>query len=187
MSHCRRSSLVGFALTLAGWLLAPPPALSAQEAARVEALDIDFGVTDILLGVESLDSSVADVESATVVQTTLAADVLFAFNQADLTPAATATLAQVANDIKARAKGEVRIDGYTDAVGDDAYNLDLSRRRAASVQAALQPLLAGAPITLQVTGHGKADPVAANTKPDGKDDPVGRAKNRRVTVGFEKR
>ena len=184
--------MVGFALTLAAlaalaWWLVPPPALSAQSTPVAEALDIDFGVTDILVGVESLDSSVADVQSATTVQTTLAADVFFAFNQADLTPVAATTLAQVADDIKARAQGEVRIDGYTDAVGDDAYNIDLSRRRAASVQAALQPLLAGTPVTLQVAGHGEADPVASNKKPDGSDDPIGRAKNRRVTIGFQKR
>ena len=191
MSRCRRRlgwnrSLAGLAGPLAWLTLFTGPAMAQSDAAP-QALDIDFGVTDILTGVESLDGSVADLESATQVQTTLAADVFFAFNQADLTPAAGATLAQVAADIKARAKGEVRIDGYTDAVGDDAYNLDLSRRRAASVQAALQPLLAGAPVDLRVTGHGEANPVAANTKPDGSDDPIGRAKNRRVTIGFEKR
>jgi outer membrane protein OmpA-like peptidoglycan-associated protein len=173
-------------VALAGVLLASVPAAS-QSDVTPQALDINFGIVDILVGVESLDSSVADVESATQVETTLAADVLFAFNQANLTPAAAATLAQVANDVKARAKGEVRIDGYTDAVGDDAYNLDLSRRRAASVQAALQPLLAGAPVTLRVTGHGEANPVAPNNNPDGSDNPGGRAKNRRVTIGFEKR
>lgn len=143
------------------WWCGTAPALLGQSDLAPEALDIDFGVVDILVGVESLDSSVADVESATAVQTTLAADVLFAFNRADLTPVASATLAQVANDIKNRAKGVVRIDGYTDSVGDDAYNLDLSRRRAAAVQTALQPLLAGAPVTLQVNGRVRPTPWPA--------------------------
>lgn len=169
------------------WWCGTAPALLGQSDLAPEALDIDFGVVDILVGVESLDSSVADVESATAVQTTLAADVLLAFNRADLTPVASATLAQVANDIKNRAKGVVRIDGYTDSVGDDAYNLDLSRRRAAAVQTALQPLLAGAPVTLQVNGHGEANPVAGNTKPDGSDDPAGGPRTAGLTIGFDKR
>ena len=186
MSRWTSRAALGLAVAVAAVLLGNLPAAAQPEVAP-EALDIDLGIIDILVGVESLDSSIADVESSTLVETTLAADVLFAFNQADLTPAASATLAQVANDIKARAKGEVRIDGHTDAVGDDAYNLDLSRRRAASVQAALQPLLAGAAVTLRVNGHGEANPVAPNTNPDGSDNPEGRAKNRRVTVGYDKR
>lgn len=55
------------------------------------------------------------------------------------------------------------------------------------MQAALQPLLAGASVTRRVTGHGEANPVAPNNNPDGSDNPGGRAKNRRVTIGFEKR
>lgn len=184
MSPSRRR--LASALAAVAALLGPAGSVQAGQP-RPEALDIDFGVTDLVLSAESLDSSVSDAESATQVQTTLAADVLFEFDRADLSPAAGAALAQVAESIKARAKGTVSIDGYTDSVGDDAYNLDLSRRRAATVHAALQPLLTGTPVTFQVAGHGEADPVAANANPDGSDNPAGRAKNRRVTVSFDKR
>jgi OOP family OmpA-OmpF porin len=56
----------------------------------------------------------------------------------------------------------------------------LSQRRAAAVRDALAPQLPG--VDLTVAGRGEADPVAPNTRPDGSDDPVGRAANRRVTL-----
>lgn len=60
--------------------------------------------------------------------------------------------------------------------------LGLSQRRAQAVVAALTPLTAG--VHYSVAGRGEADPVAPNTKPDGSDNPAGRALNRRVTVAF---
>jgi outer membrane protein OmpA-like peptidoglycan-associated protein len=80
----------------------------------------------------------------------------------------------------------VKIDGYTDAVGNDAYNLDLSNRRAAAVQQALQALVGSSSVQFGSAGHGKADPVAPNANPDGSDNPAGRARNRRVTIAFPK-
>ena len=69
----------------------------------------------------------------------------------------------------------VDIEGHTDADGSDAYNLDLSARRAASVVAWL--VQRGiAPARLGPVGKGEAEPVAANTTADGK------ALNRRVEV-----
>lgn len=62
---------------------------------------------------------------------------LFDFNKADLTPAASARIAEVVGQIKALARGPVAIVGYTDAKGTDAYNADLSLRRATAVRAAL--------------------------------------------------
>ena len=75
------------------------------------------------------------------------------------------------------------IDGYTDSKGSPAYNLRLSRRRAAAVRTALARLV-GRGVRFQVAGHGEANPVAANFKRDGSDNPRGRAKNRRVTISF---
>ncbi len=80
----------------------------------------------------------------------------------------------------------MQVDGYTDSVGNDAYNRDLSQRRAASVTAALTSRLRGKPTQLRATGHGESDPVAPNANADGSDNPAGRAKNRRVTITFAK-
>jgi outer membrane protein OmpA-like peptidoglycan-associated protein len=69
----------------------------------------------------------------------------------------------------------VEIDGFTDSVGTDAYNEELSQNRADSVRAALLARgIDGTRITTQ--GFGKEYPVASNT------DSGGRQLNRRVEV-----
>ena len=74
--------------------------------------------------------------------------------------------------------------GHADARGDDRYNQVLSERRARAVAAALQPLVRDLPVSLIPQGFGDTRPVVPNTRPDGSDDPAGRARNRRVTVTF---
>ena len=107
---------------------------------------------------------------------------LFEFNKSNLTPKAKAVLRSVANQIKARARGTVQVTGYTDSIGTDAVNLPLSQARARAVVDRLTPLTSG--VTYASSGKGSSDPVAPNTKPDGTDNPAGRALNRRVTIAF---
>jgi outer membrane protein OmpA-like peptidoglycan-associated protein len=167
-------------------VLTVPPAVDPHSVPNPVApvLDIDAPTLDVVAPVASLDESVTEAQIGQQEQITLRTDVLFAFNKADLTPAATGRLAQVAATVRQRARGRVQIDGYTDAIGSPAYNQGLSVRRANAVQAALARLLPGAGLQLVAAGHGEADPVAANTRPDGSDNPAGRAKNRRVTITF---
>jgi outer membrane protein OmpA-like peptidoglycan-associated protein len=67
----------------------------------------------------------------------------------------------------------IRVEGHTDAQGDDAFNLGLSDRRARSVMRAL--LERGVqPTRLTAVGFGESKPIADNKKP------AGRAQNRRV-------
>ncbi|MEU6729436.1 OmpA family protein [Nonomuraea wenchangensis] len=146
-------------------------------------LDISGKVLDISERVSSLDESVTHETAGAVRTITVATDVLFAFDKADLSAKAESRLAQVAGTLKAEAAGrQVRIDGYTDAKGSDAYNRELSQRRAHAVRDALALLAPG--IAFTVEGHGEADPVAPNTLPDGGDNPKGRAKNRRVEISY---
>lgn len=112
---------------------------------------------------------------------TLAADVLFDFDDATLAPDAERELRAVAADARAHAQGPIAVDGYTDAKGAEDYNLRLSRERAQAVADRLAAELPGTP--LEVVGHGERDPVAANTR-NGADHPAGRAKNRRVEVRY---
>jgi OOP family OmpA-OmpF porin len=117
---------------------------------------------------------------------TLNADVLFAFDSAALTPAATALIAQAAQILASKADPArpVQITGYTDAKGSPPYNLTLSAKRAASVAAALAEQPAAQPFTRSTAGQGEKDPVAPNTTADGADDPAGRALNRRVEIAY---
>ena len=116
----------------------------------------------------------------------LNADVLFDFDKADILPKAEAVLGQVADLLRQKAKGGVRIEGHTDGKGSPAYNQKLSVRRADAVKTWLlkQPDLKR--ISFVTAGFGATRPVAPNTKPDGSDDPDGRQKNRRVELIVKK-
>jgi outer membrane protein OmpA-like peptidoglycan-associated protein len=72
-------------------------------------------------------------------QRAMATPIQFAFNSADLTPQAQRQLlkiGQVLSDPIFRGV-VIRIEGHTDALGDDAYNQGLSQRRALAVRNAL--------------------------------------------------
>lgn len=117
----------------AGW-----PAL--PDAAEVAAVaDPSRYVRPLIRHVADVERRVAVAEQPGQVDESLAADVLFAVDSAMLTSAAQATLAEVADRVKERAKGAVTVIGHTDSTGTPAYNAQLSLARAQAVQAALQP------------------------------------------------
>jgi outer membrane protein OmpA-like peptidoglycan-associated protein len=73
----------------------------------------------------------------------------------------------------------VEIGGHTDAKGSEGYNIVLSKKRAKA--AATYLVEQGVQEERIITkGYGESQPIAPNTLPDGSDNPVGRAKNRRV-------
>lgn len=153
--------------------------------AKPRVTNIERRVTAVVRRIESISGDVATKETPKEIEVTLAADVLFAFNSADLAPDAAAKVDELARQLDADGKGPVRIVGHTDSKGTDAYNQDLSRRRASSVRDALSAK-AGA-FTYTVDGKGATEPVAPNEKPDGSDNPDGRARNRRVTITFARK
>lgn len=102
-------------------------------------------------------------------------DVLFAFDKAELSPQAAPRLDKLARFLTQFPDRKMLIEGYTDSVGADAYNLSLSERRAQAVRDALvQRGVDSARISAR--GYGKAHPVADNGSADG------RAMNRRVEI-----
>lgn len=110
-------------------------------------------------------------------QLVLSADVLFDFASGTLTPDANKAVLQLASRIrKAQVHGVIQINGYTDNVGPDDYDVALSQMRALAVAKALQQQLSGVPVTLVPQGFGKTNPVASNNTE------AGRARNRRVTI-----
>jgi len=91
--------------------------------------------------------------------------------RADAKPA----IDELLSALKANPSWHVGIEGHTDATGNAAHNLDLSRRRAASVKATL--VAAGiAADRMTTAGFGQTKPLAPN------DTAIGRARNRRVEV-----
>ena len=111
------------------------------------------------------------------------ADALFDFDKSNLRPEAEETLAAAGPEIAKLGGKPARIEGHTDAIGSDAYNFKLSEARAASVREWLVTRGIVPPAT-PTKGFGKTSPVAPNTTSDGRDDPEGRQKNRRVEVVF---
>jgi len=102
-------------------------------------------------------------------------DVLFAFNKAELSAQAGPRLDKLADFLKQFPERKLLIEGYTDSVGSDGYNQELSARRAGAVRDAL---VARGVDTGRITarGYGKVYPVADNASPEG------RAMNRRVEI-----
>jgi photosystem I P700 chlorophyll a apoprotein A2 len=108
-------------------------------------------------------------------------NVLFDFNSVGLRGPSREKLALVAGLAKRSPGAKVEISGFTDAVGSDDFNQRLSEARAGVVREALAILGVGRD-RMSARGFGESRPVAPNTKPDGSDNPTGRAQNRRVEI-----
>jgi OOP family OmpA-OmpF porin len=98
----------------------------------------------------------------------------FDVNSDRLRPESTPVLKTIADALTAQTALKLRIEGHTDSSGDAAKNLDLSKRRAESVKAALLKQFNIAPERLTADGLGQTKPLADNATPNG------RAQNRRV-------
>jgi OOP family OmpA-OmpF porin len=90
----------------------------------------------------------------------LKSDALFGFDSAELTDNGKASLEQMLGSITAADLQEkkIQISGYTDRIGPDDYNLELSRRRAAVVHDYLVSK-GVVPSFIEVQGLGNADPI----------------------------
>jgi outer membrane protein OmpA-like peptidoglycan-associated protein len=177
-------------IALALVILALPALARAQaQLPPGKVSNLQTRILDLVLRVDDMGGKVQDLdvkETATEVRIDLAADVLFDYDKSDILPKAQLTLAQAAQVIREKAKGTVRIEGYTDAKGFDAYNQKLSDRRAASVKSWFVNKENLRKVSFETQGFGAKNPIAPNTKPDGADDPAGRQKNRRVEIIIRK-
>ncbi|WP_141578137.1 OmpA family protein [Actinomadura sp. WMMA1423] len=111
-------------------------------------------------------------------------DVLFDFGKADIKPAAAEGLKEIVKSLRKEVPSDapVQVDGHTDAKGDTAANQALSERRAKAIVDWLATEGGIDRSRLKAAGYGETKPAFPNTKPDGSDDPGGRAKNRRVVI-----
>jgi len=102
-------------------------------------------------------------------------DVLFETGKADLNPGASRNLDNLVQFLTDHPQRRVEIDGYTDSVGTDSFNLDLSQRRADTVKSVLVNRGID-PSRVTTRGYGKDFNVASNA------DAGGRQLNRRVEI-----
>lgn len=100
-------------------------------------------------------------------------DLNFEFGSSTLTAASKVELDKIAAGLKGQPSMGLVIEGHTDSVGSDAYNMSLSKERAGSARS----YLVGQGVEgsrLEAKGFGESKPIASNKTKDG------RAENRRV-------
>ena len=105
----------------------------------------------------------------------IAITILFASNSASIAPGTERNLQSLGQALQT-SSGRLRIEGYTDGIGNAQANLQLSERRAQSVKQYLVSNYGIAAERLRVVGRGKQNPIADNTTEEG------RQKNRRVVL-----
>jgi len=102
-------------------------------------------------------------------------DVLFDTGKAVLKPGAHQTVQRLATFLQQHPERKLQIEGFTDSVGNESFNEELSSRRADAVKSAL--IAQGIDASrISTRGYGEAYPVASN------DNAAGRQLNRRVEV-----
>ncbi|MDA0564673.1 OmpA family protein [Streptomonospora sp. S1-112] len=161
----------------------PEDVTAADREAAVQPINLETAVQAI-----DLENSITPLETEEVqggtTTVTVAADVLFEFDEATLTDNAQGELADIAERLRG-ASGTVEVVGHSDGLGDASYNQELSERRAEAVRDALLEELGGDAPDIEASGRGAEEPVAEETDAEGNDLPWGRAQNRRVEIVFE--
>ena len=125
----------------------------------------------------ALDDSTSTHAGGKDITVTLASDVTFASDSADLASGAEAQLKTVAGQLKQHPDGgTLTIVGHTDDVQDDAYNQTLSEKRANAVKTRLEQLTKLDKWQTSVSGKGESEPKINDTTDEA------RAANRRVEI-----
>jgi uncharacterized repeat protein (TIGR01451 family) len=104
----------------------------------------------------------------------------FAFDKDQIEPEFENTLDSLAEVLRLHPEWKIRIEGHTDSLGTEAYNQDLSQRRANAVKSYLLKTGVISTQLVDAVGLGLSEPVADNGTPEG------RYKNRRVEFKLEK-
>lgn len=143
------------------------------DAARKEAKDRQDELYKSLQAMEGKFASVRRDARGTIVSL---ADILFDFDKATLKRDVEFNLVKIATILNQYPEMKVQIEGHTDAVGTDEYNLGLSQRRAQAVYEFMIGQGDVAQARLNYEGYGEARPVADNETEEG------RQKNRRVDL-----
>ena len=140
------------------------------DAARLDATSSAQQATELRRQIDMLQAKPTDRGLVLTL-----GDVLFTSGRADLKTGATGNLNKLVAFLNEYPDRTAAIEGYTDSVGSEDFNQNLSERRAASVKTYLVGQGIGAS-RLSASGKGENDPVADN------DSAAGRQQNRRVEV-----
>jgi outer membrane protein OmpA-like peptidoglycan-associated protein len=144
---------------------------SLRQAADAANAQLDQAMTQL----RSLVVEMTDLKQTARGLVISLSDILFDLGQASLKPGADDNVRKISAVLKQYPDHKISVEGYTDSTGSDVFNQQLSENRALAVRNAL--VAGGLDSTvISVHGYGKANPVATNATPDG------RQQNRRVEI-----
>jgi OOP family OmpA-OmpF porin len=106
----------------------------------------------------------------------------FDFDKSNIRKADEAELKKAIDFVRKYPGAKVELEGHTDSKGTEEYNQKLSEKRAEATRQYLIKEGAVDKEMISAKGYGELRPVAPNKTKDGKDNPEGRAENRRVEV-----
>ena len=168
-----------------------PQVAIAKKQAELDRQRIELEKRSIELKQKELDLDKARQEfeaqqSGRSLSMNLSGDVLFDYDKATLKPESEQALKKVAVVLSQFPESKVTVEGYTDSKGTKSTNMQLSLARAQAVKDWLVTNGNVAATGIATKGFGEQYPIAANKTNDGKDNPLGRALNRRVSIIVEK-
>ncbi len=161
------------------WRIGIGAAVSGAKAGgdrdALEVVKISFdcsasGSSSSKTDIERLEHALAEAGRADIYE------LYFSFNSDEIRDESEPTLRDIGEIMRRHPDWKLSIGGHTDAIGGDAPNLDLSKRRAAAVKIALVEHFGVNAGRLTTDGYGKSRPVDTN------DTAEGRARNRRVEL-----
>jgi len=152
----------------------------AQKDAQSKKLEMEMArmkMDDAMAQRKQLENELKDLQAKQTdrgIVLTLG-DILFETGKSTLMPGARRTMNTIAEFLKKHPKRNILIEGFTDTVGSDSFNMNLSRKRAQAVRAALtvRGVLSE---RIATRGYGERFPLASNKTE------AGRQQNRRVEV-----
>jgi outer membrane protein OmpA-like peptidoglycan-associated protein len=128
------------------------------------------GAGALSAGAAALETELAESGTAVIY------DIFFSFNSASIREESLPRLREIADVLMQHPDWRLSVNGHTDNIASDNYNLELSARRAEAVKEALASRHGVDAGRLVTAGYGEAQPRDTN------DTLEGRARNRRVEL-----
>ncbi|MDR2010250.1 MAG: OmpA family protein [Bacteroidales bacterium] len=133
----------------------------------------------VILNIKESEEEIAPIQESH--KEVIVENILFDFDDYSIKSVYKTNLDKITEYMKNNPSAKIKLIGYTDDHGTNAYNLELSEKRAQSVKNYLVNNGVN-PKSIEVDNLGAKNPVAQNKTTDGEDNPEGRTYNRRVDI-----
>lgn len=155
--------------------LAVTNAGAKRDAIRLDARTAEADAAHALVAQQAMELEALNAKKTERGMVITLSDVLFSTNKSQLASGGMRNVQKLADFLTQYPQQKVLVEGYTDSVGSDSHNQELSDRRAASVRTALMNMAISSD-RVAARGYGEGFPVADN------DTAASRQLNRRVEI-----